>query len=89
MNEDFKCRFLGITQEFLEIGTDYLKKLKYLKTQLKQTSLFKILSDGVPWWLSDLRIQHSYCCGSGYCYAVCSIPGPGTLYATGIAKKEN
>lgn len=29
---------------FLGIGTDYLKKVKYLKIQLKRTSLFKILS---------------------------------------------
>lgn len=38
-----KCRFLGLVSEFLGIGTDYLKKLKYLKTQIR-ISLFKILS---------------------------------------------
>lgn len=39
-----KCRFLGLVSEFLGIGTDYLKKLKYLKTQIRRISLFKILS---------------------------------------------
>ena len=31
---------------------------------------------GVPWWLSALKIQHCYCCGSSHCCGMCLIPGP-------------
>ena len=32
---------------------------------------------GVPWWLSELSIQHCHWCGSGCCCGTGSIPGPG------------
>ena len=36
-----------------------------------------LLSMGVPWWLSELRIWHCHCCGLGHCCGVGLIPGPG------------
>ena len=33
---------------------------------------------GVLWWVSGLKIWHCYCCGSGCCCGMGSIPGPGT-----------
>ena len=46
------------------------------------TSDQKICMEGVPWWLSRLRIWHCHCCGLG------SIPGPGTSACWGNSQKK-
>ena len=38
-------------------------------------SFFKVMSHGVPWWLSGLRIWHCHCSSLGYCCGVGLIPG--------------
>ena len=43
---------------------------------------------GVPWWHSQLRIQHCHCCGSSRCCATGSIPGPSTSTCCGCRQKE-
>ena len=45
---------------------------------------------GVPWWLSVLRVWHCHCCGSGHCCGESWIPGPGTssCHRCGQKKKK-
>ena len=57
-----------------------------LKRQKKRKK--KILSSGVSWWLSGLRICHYYCCGLDHCCGLDSIPGPGNFGMPGLSHKE-
>ena len=43
---------------------------------------------GIPWWLSRLRTQCCYCCGSGCCCGVGLIPGPGTSLCCRCIQKK-
>ena len=43
---------------------------------------------GFPQWLSGLRILHCHCCGSGHCYGVGLIPGPGTSTCCGHGQNK-
>ena len=43
---------------------------------------------GVPWWLSGLRIQHCHCCDLGHCCGKSSVPGLGTSVCCGHGQKK-
>ena len=46
------------------------------------------LSDGVPWSLSGLRVQHCHCCGSDHCCHAGSTSGLGTFTCCGRSQKN-
>ena len=48
---------------------------------MTKTVLIRMMQ-GVPWWLSILRIWY------WYCYCMCLIPGLELLHDTGVAKKR-
>ena len=53
------------------------------------TRLQKELFFRFPWKLSRLRIWHGHGCGSGHCYGMGLIPGPGTSTCQGCGQKIN
>ena len=61
--------------------TDKKRKLVYLTSRDE---------NGVPWWLSWLRIWHCHCCGWGCCCGVGSVPGlgPSTCGRCSLKKKR-
>ena len=57
------------------------KAQKHSKHVLKQ-------SQGVPWWLSGLRLWCCHCCSSGYYCGVGLSPCPGTSACHGHGQKK-
>ena len=50
-------------------------RLKIRTSMFSSQLSFNWKISGLPWWLSRLRIQHCYCCGSGYSCGLGMIPG--------------
>ena len=49
----------------------------------------KVVSGGVPWWLSSLGTWRCHCCGLGHYCGVVSIPGSGTSVCLRRGKKRD
>ena len=50
--------------------------------EVTRDPVLRLDSEGVPWWLSGLRIQHCPCCSVGL------IPGPGTFLSCWHSQKQ-
>lgn len=54
-----------------------------------QEAKLNLQSQGVPWWLSGLRIRHCYhCCGSGHCWGAGLLPCAGMSVCSGHRGKK-
>ena len=75
----------------------WVSQFNYMDPPLKVEEEAKVLvrvmwwwqgTEGVPWWLSGLKMQHCHCCGSGQFCGAGSIPGPGTSACCRCGQKK-
>ena len=64
-------------------GIDYAIQCMFLRLTAVSFPFVQSRLQGLPWWLSRLRIQHRQCYGTG------SIPDPGNFYMAWVQPKNN